>query len=58
MSNPEPMVVAAARSPIGKAYKGSLREIRADDLATTVVAEVLSRVPQVTQDLIDDLILG
>ena len=40
---PEAVIVAVARSPIGRAYKGSLRDIRPDDLAATIVA--LDQVP-------------
>jgi acetyl-CoA C-acetyltransferase len=56
---PEAVIVAAARSPIGKAFKGSLRDVRPDDLAATVIRAALERVPQIDPDTdVDDLILG
>src|SRR5215472_7417104 len=55
---PEAVVVATARSPIGRAVKGSLSSIRADDLAVQVVAAALAQVPQIEAAPIDDLILG
>jgi acetyl-CoA C-acetyltransferase len=53
---PEAVIVAAARSPIGRARKGSLAAMRPDDLTAAVVQAVLDRVPQL--DRIDDLLLG
>jgi acetyl-CoA C-acetyltransferase len=55
---PEAVIVAAARSPIGRAYKGSLREMRADDLAAAMVRAALEQVPQLDPAQIDDLLLG
>jgi acetyl-CoA C-acetyltransferase len=55
---PEAVVVATARSPIGRAFKGSLTTIRPDDLAVQMVAAVLAKVPQVDPAEIGDLILG
>ncbi|RFU20512.1 acetyl-CoA C-acetyltransferase [Geodermatophilus marinus] len=55
---PEAVLVAAARSPIGRAFKGSLRELRADDLAATVVQAALDQVPALDPAEIDDLVLG
>jgi acetyl-CoA C-acetyltransferase len=55
---PEAVIVATARSPIGRAAKGSLRELRPDDLATTIVDAALSKVPQLDRTLIEDLYLG
>ncbi|MFG2101281.1 acetyl-CoA C-acetyltransferase [Micromonospora echinaurantiaca] len=55
---PEAVIVAAARSPIGRANKGSLRELRADDLAATIVRAALDQVPQLDPAEIDDLMLG
>src|SRR5918911_1411996 len=54
----EAVIVATARSPIGRAVKGSLREIRPDDLAATIVRAALDRVPQLDPRDIDDLYLG
>ncbi len=55
---PEAVIVATARSPIGRAVKGSLRELRPDDLAATIVAAALAKVPQLDPSQIDDLYLG
>ncbi len=55
---PEPVVVAFGRSPIGRAFKGSLVNWRADDLAAHVVTQVLDKVPQLDRSQIDDLICG
>ena len=55
---PEAVIVAAARSPIGRANKGSLRELRADDLAATIVRAALDQVPQLDPGELDDLMLG
>jgi acetyl-CoA C-acetyltransferase len=55
---PEPVVVAFGRSPIGRAFKGSLINWRADDLAAHVVTQVLDKVPQLDRAQIDDLICG
>jgi acetyl-CoA C-acetyltransferase len=55
---PEAVLVAAARSPIGRAFKGSLRELRADDLAATIVQAALDQVPSLDPTEIDDLIMG
>jgi acetyl-CoA C-acetyltransferase len=55
---PEAVIVAAGRSPIGRAFKGHLVDVRPDDLAAHVVTKVLERVPQIERDMIDDLICG
>src|ERR1041384_2819494 len=55
---PEAVIVATARSPIGRAVKGSLRELRPDDLAATIVDAALNKVPQLDRTLIEDLYLG
>jgi acetyl-CoA C-acetyltransferase len=55
---PEPVVVALARTPIGRAFKGSLVDWRADDLAAFVVERVLERVPELDRSTIEDLICG
>lgn len=54
----EAFIVSTARSPIGRAGKGSLASIRADDLAAQMVQAALERVPELPPDRIDDLILG
>jgi acetyl-CoA C-acetyltransferase len=55
---PEAVVVATARSPIGRAFKGSLTSIRPDDLVVQMVGAALAKVPQLDPAQIDDLILG
>jgi acetyl-CoA C-acetyltransferase len=55
---PEAVIVAAARSPIGRAFKGSLTSIRPDDLAVQMVRAALDQVPQLDPAHIDDLALG
>ncbi|WP_432843445.1 acetyl-CoA C-acetyltransferase [Dactylosporangium sp. CA-092794] len=52
------VIVSAVRSPIGRAYKGSLAGVRADDLAAQVVAKALAKVPGLDPATLDDLILG
>ena len=54
----EAVIVATARSPIGRAMKGSLIECRPDDLGATIVKAALDKVPQLDRTTIDDLILG
>jgi acetyl-CoA C-acetyltransferase len=55
---PEAVIVAAGRSPIGRAFKGHLVDVRADDLAAHVVGKVLEQVPQLEPAMIDDLMCG
>ena len=55
---PEAVIVAATRSPIGRANKGSLVDMRPDDLAAQVVTAVLQQVPDLDPALIEDLIMG
>ena len=55
---PEAVIVATARSPIGRAFKGSLKDLRPDDLAATVVQAALDKVPELDPGEIDDLMLG
>ena len=55
---PEAVIVSAARSPIGRAGKGSLKDLRPDDLAARMVRAALDKVPQLDPAQIDDLMLG
>jgi acetyl-CoA C-acetyltransferase len=55
---PEAVIVATARSPIGRAQKGSLKDLRPDDLGATIVRTVLDKVPQLDPAEIGDLMLG
>jgi acetyl-CoA C-acetyltransferase len=55
---PEAVIVATARSPIGRAFKGSLTSIRPDDLTAQMITAALAKVPELNPDDIDDLLLG
>ena len=55
---PEAVIVSTARSPIGRAGKGSLVSMRPDDLATQMVRAALDKVPALNPRDIDDLMLG
>jgi acetyl-CoA C-acetyltransferase len=55
---PEAVIVSAARSPIGRANKGSLKDLRPDDLTATIVRAALDKVPGLDPKDIDDLYLG
>ena len=55
---PEAVIVSAVRTPVGRAYKGSLRSTRPDDLAALAIKEALARVPGLDAKEIDDVILG
>ena len=55
---PEAVIVATARSPIGRAGKGSLKDLRPDDLAATMVRAALDKVPALDPHTIDDVYLG
>src|SRR6202163_3208390 len=55
---PEAVIVSSVRTPVGKAFKGSLRATRPDDLAALAIREALARVPGLDAKEIDDVILG
>lgn len=55
---PEAVIVATARSPIGRAFKGSLKDIRPDDLTVQMIQAALAKVPQLDPSDVDDLMLG
>jgi acetyl-CoA acyltransferase len=55
---PEAVIVSAVRTPVGKAFKGSLRATRPDDLAALAIKEAVARVPGLDAREIDDVILG
>lgn len=55
---PEAVIVGVARTPIGRAFKGSLVHVGPDDLGAQVTQAVLDRLPQLDPRMIDDLILG
>ena len=54
----EAVIVSSVRTPVGKAFKGSLRATRPDDLAAVAIKEALARVPALDAKEIDDVILG
>src|SRR6266487_2120832 len=54
----EAVIVSAIRTPIGRANKGALKDVRADDLAAFAVKAAVERVPQLDRSLIEDVILG
>src|SRR5881296_549572 len=54
----EAVIVSSVRTPVGRAYKGSLRATRPDDLAALAIKEALARVPGLDAKEIDDVILG
>jgi acetyl-CoA acyltransferase len=55
---PEAVIVSSVRTPVGKAFKGSLRATRPDDLAAVAIKEALARVAGLDAKEIDDVILG
>ncbi|MFF4222691.1 acetyl-CoA C-acetyltransferase [Streptomyces abikoensis] len=55
---PEAVIVSTARSPIGRAFKGSLKELRPDDLTATIIQAALAKIPGLDPREIDDLMLG
>jgi acetyl-CoA acyltransferase len=55
---PEAVIVSAVRTPVGRAYKGTLRATRPDDLAALVIREAIARVPGLAAREVDDVILG
>jgi acetyl-CoA C-acetyltransferase len=54
----EAVIVATARSPIGRAAKGSLVDLRPDDMSAQIVKALMSKVPQVPASAVEDLIMG
>ncbi len=54
----EAVIVSAVRTPIGRANKGVLKDVRADDLASIAVRAAVERVPLLDRALIEDVILG
>ena len=53
---PEAVIVSAIRTPVGRAYKGSLRSTRPDDLAALAIKEALARVSGLDPKEIDDVL--
>lgn len=55
---PEAVIVSAARSPIGRANKGSLKDFRPDDLSALIIKAALDKVEGLDPNTVDDLYLG
>lgn len=55
---PQAVIVATARSPIGRAAKGSLVSLRPDDMSAQIVSALMAKVPQVSPSDVEDLIMG
>ena len=55
---PEAVIVSVARTPIGRAMKGSLKNERPDDLTTFIVDTALNKIPELDRNLVEDLYLG
>jgi acetyl-CoA C-acetyltransferase len=55
---PEAVIVATARTPIGRAFKGAMVDLRPDDLVAAVIRAAMAKVPALTPDRIDDVHLG
>ncbi|HMV24974.1 MAG TPA: acetyl-CoA C-acyltransferase, partial [Saprospiraceae bacterium] len=54
----EAYVVKAFRSAVGKAGKGTLRNMRSDDLAVLVIKHLMEQTPELDPQLVDDVIVG
>ena len=55
---PEAVIVSLARSPIGRANKGSLKDFRPDELTALIVRTALDKIPALDRSTVDDLYLG
>jgi acetyl-CoA C-acetyltransferase len=55
---PEPVIVDAVRTPIGRAFKGSLAQLRPDELGAFIVDALLERNPEVEPELIEEVYCG
>jgi len=54
----EAIIASSVRTPVGKAFKGTLRATRPDDLAAVAIQEAIRRVPGLDPNEIEDIILG
>src|SRR5438552_17413088 len=54
----EAVIVSSVRTPVGKAFKGTLRATRPDDLAAVAISGALARIPQLNKSEIEDVMLG
>jgi acetyl-CoA C-acetyltransferase len=55
---PEAVIVATGRTPIGRAFKGSLIDVRPDDMAGSVIEAVLDKIPELDRSTVDDVMVG
>ena len=58
MTTREAVIVNAVRTPVGKAKRGSLTTVRPDDMAATVIKELLARTPELDPTEIEDVVIG
>jgi acetyl-CoA C-acetyltransferase len=54
----EAVIVATARSPIGRAHKGSLADVRADELLADILKALMAKVPEVDPGSVEDILCG
>ena len=54
----EPVIVATARTPIGRAAKGSLVDVRPDDMSAFIIDDVLGKVPELPREQVEDVLWG
>src|SRR3954462_1365862 len=55
---PEAVIVSTARSPIGRTNKGSMVDVRPDDLAATIVTAALDKLPRLDRQKVEDVMIG
>ncbi len=55
---PEAVIVSTARSPIGRAFKGSMKDERPDDISAQIIKSALAKVPELAPDQVEDLMIG
>jgi len=58
MSNQDAFIVAATRTPVGKAPRGALRTVRPDDLLVAAIRGAVAKVPSLEPDAIEDAVIG
>ena len=58
MTNHDAVIVSAVRTPIGKAKRGGLATVRPDEMAATVIKELLNRTPNLDPAQIEDVVFG
>ncbi|HZR14602.1 MAG TPA: acetyl-CoA C-acetyltransferase [Acidimicrobiia bacterium] len=55
---PEAVIVATARTPIGRANKGSLVDVRPDDMSAFIISSLLDKIPELDRSLVEDVLWG